>query len=97
MKLSAEQIEQVEDQSGAMPIPDDNPGLPGLNKTFGNHTFYVDPEGLHVFEWDQEQAGSDGASTVKLVQLAEWTDDNRTHLKQMQPSEATSGIRLTRT
>ena len=96
MKLSATQVEQVEDQSGAMPIPDDNPGLAGLTKTFGEHTFYVDPDGLHVFEWDQEQAGEDGASTVKLVQLAEWTDDNRTHLKQMKPIEAPSGIRLLR-
>ncbi len=96
MKLSPAQIEQVEDQSGAKPIDDDNAGLPALNQAFGEHTFFVDTVGLHVFEWDQQQAGDDGASTVKLVQLAEWTDDNRTHLKRVEPSEAPSGIRLVR-
>ena len=77
-------------------MPEDNPGVAGLSKTFGDHTFYVDPDGLHIFEWDQAQTGSDGASKVKLIQLAEWTDENRKHLKPIEPSEAPSGIRLVR-
>src|SRR4051812_41674766 len=57
MKLSTARVQQtlsqLEEQTifqDARAIPDDNPAIPQLNELFGDHTFFLDSDGLHIVE-----------------------------------------------
>ncbi len=45
MKLNSEQVAQVFDQTGADPVPEDHQAITELRSVFGDHTFYVAPDG----------------------------------------------------
>jgi hypothetical protein len=78
MKLTAEQIDGVTSQFEAQAVPQDNRLIAELNNIFGEHTFFLDNNGLHIVEKlaEPEEAG---APTVRVVKLASWTDpDHRT-------------------
>jgi hypothetical protein len=78
MKLTAEQIDGVTSQFEAQPVPQDNRMIAELNNIFGEHTFFLDNNGLHIVEKlaEPEEAG---APIVRVVKLASWTDpDHRT-------------------
>jgi len=97
MRLSAARIErtlsQLEEQSTFQDphvIPDDNPAVPQLNDLFGDHTFFLDSEGLHIVE-SAEPAASVPAG--KVISLADWKDSARTALKP-HPPEATGIVVL---
>jgi hypothetical protein len=78
MKLTAEQIDSVTSQFEAQAVPQDNRMIAELNNIFGEHTFFLDNNGLHTVEKlaEPEEAG---APIVRVVKLASWTDpDNRT-------------------
>ena len=47
MKLTPAQIKQVEDQTESRPIPDDEPVVAQLTEAFGEHTFYLQTDGLY--------------------------------------------------
>lgn len=92
MRLSAVRIHrtlnQLEDHSAlldAHPIPDDSPAMGQLNDLFGDHTFFIDNDGLHIVE-PAEPAAS--VPTGKVVKLAAWKDSQRQALTP-QPPEAT--------
>lgn len=82
MKLSAEQIAAVEDQVEIKAVPEGDEVAQGLSSSFGNHTFYLDPGGVYVFE---RASGSDGATRLALVKIADWTDDTRTAIQPIDP------------
>jgi hypothetical protein len=78
MKLTAEQIDGVTSQFEAQAVPQDNRMIAELNNIFGEHTFFLDNNGLHIVEKlaEPEEAG---APIVRVVKLASWTDpDHRT-------------------
>src|SRR5712672_3666911 len=50
MKLNSAQVEQTLTQFKAEVIPDDHPLVPKLNEVFGDHTFFLDSNGLNVVE-----------------------------------------------
>ena len=87
MKLNSALVARTLDQIDAHAIPDDHPAVAQLNTIFGEHTFFIDVNGLHIVE----PAGSTdaGAQTAQVVKLAEWKDANRTSLlpHEPQPSE----------
>src|SRR5262249_46872745 len=59
MKLNSAQVEQTLTQFEAQVIPEDHPLVPQLNELFGNHTFFLDNNGLNVLEPDEStQAGA---------------------------------------
>lgn len=66
MKLSTDQIDSIERKTGFKPIPEDAAKESGLTASLGDHTFYVDPNGLYMFEPVQ-----DSAAAVVAIQLAE--------------------------
>ena len=78
MKLTAEQIDGVTSEFEAQTVPQDNRMIAELNKIFGEHTFFLDSNGLHIVEKlaEPEEAG---APIVRVAKLASWTDpDHRT-------------------
>lgn len=52
MKLTQEQTEQIQTQTGLQPIPGDVAEQSGLNAHFGEDTFYFSNDGIFVFEED---------------------------------------------
>jgi hypothetical protein len=74
MKLTSTQIKQVEDQIGAKPVSDDDPAVSQLTEAFGDHTFYLQEDGLHLFMPHGELEG--GGQVVNMVRLARWSAED---------------------
>lgn len=92
MKLSDNQVKAIEEQTGLQPIPEDNPAMPQLKENFGDHTFYVDDRGLYVLENASDDETEDKATAV---QVAAWTDENRTALQPHEPQATDAVFNLT--
>ena len=50
MKLTSALVEQTLRQFEAQVIPDSHPGLRQLNELYGDHTFFLDGNGLNIVE-----------------------------------------------
>ncbi len=83
MKLNPAQIEQTLTQFEAQVIPDDHPLVPTLNELFGDHTFFLDGNGLNVVEANESTEAGAPAGTV--VNLANWSDPQLTSLTPHEP------------
>ena len=62
MKMNSAQIEQTLSQFDAQAIPTGHPAMPQLARLFGDHTFFLDSEGLSIVEplasWADETKAS---------------------------------------
>jgi hypothetical protein len=85
MRLTSEQVERTLNQFDAQAIPEGHPTVPRLNELFGDHTFFLDSNGLNVIE--PTEAASD-ADTGMVVNLADWSDEKQTKLA-VHPPQAT--------
>jgi hypothetical protein len=85
MKLTSAQVERTLGQIEAQAIPDDHPVISQLNHLFGEHTFFLDGNGLNIVE----PAGSADAEvqSVKIVNLASWNDDNGLEPHEPKPTD----------
>jgi hypothetical protein len=92
MKLTAPMVRQTLDQFEAQPIPDNNPAVPELNRLFGDHTFFLDRNGLNIVE--PTAADSGGAPEWQVVKLATWKDETRTSLMPHDPEPTDRVIAL---
>ena len=80
MRLTSTQVERTLSQFEAQPIPDDHPVVPQLNQLFGDHTFFLDSNGLNVVE-----AAGEGTDSGKVVNLANWANPDLTSLAPHEP------------
>ena len=69
MKLTATQVKTIENKTGFKPLPDDAASQSGLADAFGDQTFYVDPNGVYVFESVEQPSGEGEA--MMAIQIAE--------------------------
>lgn len=83
MKLSEPQIQKVEVQTGATVIPPDHPSVAELESHFGQHTFFIDDEGLHV--WEPQSKGESESDGFVGMRVATWSDENKTALVPHEP------------
>jgi hypothetical protein len=83
MKLNSAQLERTLGQFEARAIPDDNPVIPQLKDLFGDHTFLLDSHGLNIVE--PIEATGAAVHAAKVVNIASWTDDNRSGLELHEP------------
>jgi hypothetical protein len=90
MKLSSAQIERTLSQFEAKALPDNHPVVPKLNELFGDHTFFLNDNGLNIVEPTTEASRAD-AETARVVNLANWGDANLTSLAPHEP-ELTDAI-----
>ncbi|HSF95711.1 MAG TPA: hypothetical protein VLA52_11860 [Thermohalobaculum sp.] len=89
MKLDAAQIGSIRDRYDSEPLADDNPALPKLQETFGDHSFFLDARGLHVVEPDPDHEGTLGY----VIKIASWTED-QTQLRVHEPEVLPMAISL---
>jgi hypothetical protein len=85
MKLSSAQVARTLSQFEAHAIPDDDPLVPQLNELFGDHTFFLDSNGLSVIELMEVGRASAGAREGMVVNLANWSDSKLTGLAPHEP------------
>ena len=82
MRLTSSQVERALNQFDAQAIPEDHPVMMQLSELFGDHTFFLNTEGLNVVE--PAEATQDG-ETGKVVNLADWADESLTRLSPHPP------------
>ena len=92
MRLSPTLVEKALSQIEAQAIPENHPAIPELNRLFGDHTFFLDNNGLHIVE----PAASDelGMRSGNVVKLASWSDAERTSLSAHEPQSTNVTIEL---
>jgi hypothetical protein len=83
MKLTSSLVERTLDQFEAQAIPDNHPALPELERLFGEHTFFLDGDGLHIVEPTMPR--DVGSQEGKVVKIASWNDASRTSLAAHEP------------
>ena len=69
MKLTAAQVKAIEKKTGFKPLPDEAAEQSGLAGAFGDQTFYVDPNGVYVFEPVENPSGE--GEPMMAIQIAE--------------------------
>lgn len=96
MKLSNTRIQQALDQLEArtVVVPEQHPKAAELHEIFGEHTFFLDDEGLEIIEpaaLEDEDGMKENAGQV--IKIAMWNDASRTILAP-HPAEATGNVVL---
>ena len=57
--------------------------VPQLNEVFGEHTYFVNSDGLIILE--PTGSGLTGVQSAKVVNLGEWSDDAPSALELHEP------------
>ena len=83
MRLTTATIERTMKQFNAQPVPEDHPLVDRLNSVFGEHTFLLGADGLHIVE--RTDSAQPEANTAAVVKVASWEDASRTRLKAHEP------------
>ena len=83
MKLNATQVKRTLSQFNAEVLPDSHPVVPQLNTLFGDHTFFLDSDGLNVLEPAETPEREVPAGEV--VSLASWSDGTLSSLRPHEP------------
>lgn len=85
MKLSDDHIALLRNTIGLEPIDNSNPSIPQLERHFGDHTFYVNKEGLYV--WERREDGQAGEEMIVAYRIASWADAANSSLTPRDPVE----------
>jgi hypothetical protein len=83
MRLTTATIERTMKEFNAQPLPDDHPLVDKLNNVFGDHTFLLGAEGLHIVE--RTGTARSDPDTAAVVKVASWEDASRTRLQAHEP------------
>lgn len=89
MKLSSAQIAAVEQATGANPLPDEEPARAKLAEALGDHTFYVDQQGLVILE--SPEAAATPEDTLEIVRVGRWVEGKEQQLA-LTPAERTGQV-----
>jgi hypothetical protein len=96
MKLTSSQVEKTLAQYSAQPIPENHDLASQLSALFGDHTFFLDSNGLSIVE---PAGGMPQGATLaaRVVNVANWTDDNLSSLAPHEPEPTDKMIDLAAT
>lgn len=88
MKMNSAQIEQTlrqlnADEPNAQAIPAEHPAITRLEELFGEHTYFLDRNGLNIVE-PVEPEKTDGGMGV-VVNIAHWADASASSLQPHVP------------
>lgn len=90
MKLTPVQVQRTLEQFEAQAVPESHPAMPELTGLFGEHTFFLDGQGLNIVE----PVSDDGGKTGRIINLANWADANWTKLSAHEPEPTGIAIEL---
>jgi len=89
MRLSPARVEQALSQFEAHVIPDSHPVMAQLKELYGDHTYFLAPNGLNIVE--PLERGNSGTAAGTVINLASWADESATSLAPHEP-EATEVV-----
>jgi hypothetical protein len=93
VKLTSAQIERTLSQFEAKALPHNHPIIPRLTELFGEHTFFLDSNGLNIVEPTAE-APREGTQAGRVVNLANWSDANLSSLAPHEPEPTDAIVEL---
>ena len=79
MRPTQNDVDNTARRLEARPFPQNHPVADSLVELFGEHTFFVDADGLFIVE-SAERERDGGAELGRVVKLANWVDGHRTVL-----------------
>lgn len=82
-KRTLDQLDEQPAFQNAEVVPEDNPAMVQLNQLFGDHTFFLDGDGLHIVE--PTGTAPTGTPMGVVVKLASWRNEHHTSLKPHPP------------
>ncbi len=93
MKLTPQQVQRTLDQFPAQAIPESHPVMSELTDLFGEHTFFLDNQGLSIVEpvWTGNGAPKE---TGRVINLANWADSKHTRLAAHEPEPTEIAVEL---
>jgi hypothetical protein len=91
MRLNEMQVERTLNQMKAQVLPDNHPATAQLINMFGDHTFFLDQNGLKVLEPTE---ASESVASGEVVSLADWSDATLTSLTPHAPETTGTIIAL---
>jgi hypothetical protein len=97
MKLNTAQLERTVNQLQAQALPDNHPLIPQLNRLYGDHTYFLNGEGLNIVEpADQAlELPTKQVSAMGVVfNVAYWTDSNPPKLEAHEPEMTENTVSL---
>ena len=97
MKLNTAQLERTVNQLQAQALPDNHPLIPQLNRLYGDHTYFLNGEGLNIVEpADQalELPTKDVSAMGVVFNVAYWTDSNPPKLEAHEPEMTENTVSL---
>lgn len=95
MKLTDSQIDAVRRQLSVEPVEAGHPVQKELEAAFGDHTFYADPNGLHIIEMAEPAGAEPGQGVFGIVlQIAAWENENQESLQSIDPVQVGDVMRL---
>jgi len=80
MRLNEAQVQKTLSQMDAHVLPEDHPVAAQLTDLFGDHTFFLDQNGLKVLEPTESEM-----ETGEVVSLADCADSTLTRLTPHEP------------
>ena len=83
MKMTSAQIEQTLHQFDAEALPPEHPMMPELERIFGDHTYFLDSNGLNIVE--PFEAANNTCRRGVVVNLASWADADAESLRTHEP------------
>ena len=92
MKLTSMQVSRTLRQFEARAIPENHPIIPQLNGLFGEHTYFLNHNGLSILE--PVDAAGVVPRSARIVNLANWSDDAPIGLEPHAPEATDVVIRL---
>ncbi len=97
MKLNTAQLERTVNQLQAQALPDNHPLIPQLNRLYGDHTYFLNGDGLNIVEpadraldIPTKQVGGMGI----VFNVAYWTDSNPPKLEAHEPEMTENTVSL---
>ncbi len=97
MKLNTAQVARTVSQLQVEALPEDHPLMPQLNRIFGDHTYFLDGNGLNIVEPAAnalEVPASSIAEMGVVVNLANWTDSKPPKLEAHEPELTSNTVAL---
>ncbi len=97
MKLNTAQLERTVTQLQAQALPDNHPLIPQLNRLYGDHTYFLNGDGLNIVEPADKALDipTKQVSAMGVVfNVAYWTDSNPPKLEAHEPEMTENTVSL---
>jgi hypothetical protein len=84
MQLTPAQVKRTLTQFEAQEVPANHSAMPQLTRLFGEHTFFLDRNGLNILEPVDPEQPTDN-HMCKVVCVADWNDSDPPSLEPHEP------------